>query len=73
MDDLITKLRAAIDDGWPPDDAPMAVALRTVVEIHEGSHECASLTDNCVWITGEPGDECETIRALAKGYGIEVD
>lgn len=46
-------------------------ADREILDLHTGSHECTSAADNCVWISGEPGDECETVRLLAKGYQIE--
>lgn len=56
-----------------PDTVLRRVAAdRKILELHEGSHECTSEADNCVWITGEPGDDCATVLALAEAYGIEV-
>ena len=50
----------------------MEAAHRKILEMHSGSHECTSETDNCVWIDGISGSTCETVLALAEPYDIRV-
>lgn len=39
-------------------------ALRTIVDMHSGPHECVTEEDNCVWVVGT----CDTQRAVASIY-----
>lgn len=54
----------------------MVAAHREILELHDGSHECSVFdhngdVDSCAWVP--KGGVCSTLRALAKGYGIEAE
>jgi hypothetical protein len=71
--DLIEDGKRAFEDRINSNWVLRQVAKdRKILELHGGSHECTSETDNCVWVTDVPGDDCETVLALAEAHDIEV-
>ncbi|MBF8193274.1 hypothetical protein ITP53_47930 [Nonomuraea sp. K274] len=45
-------------------------AKRLVMAMHEGSHECSDLDDNCLWVELRV---CPTVKALALPYADHPD